>query len=268
MLEFIKNNIVWIKDLFILIFTAIATIVTVLTYRRAKDTILQPIRNETIKKQSEVLSQLLDFFQPNDHDFESSIDYVNIVITNVMIQFKEYGFILKDADKIFEKINKNSSGFIICGDSKKRLDLEVIQTFKIKENKQSWIENSKSKYDLLKEGIVNIDRIYITKDYSLFISKLSEFKQNVFLPKKVIIILDKYTDSININLTVILKKELENLFKKYAELYFEDSKNTPEIDPIGVYNSFNHARIHYNRNTINKLIDEIREYLLIDKPWK
>ena len=268
MLELIRNNISWIKDLFILVFTAIATAVTVLTYKRAKDTILQPIRNETIRKQSEILSQLLDFFQPNDHEFESAIDYVNIVQVNIVLQLKEYGFLFKDNDKLFDTVQQKISGFIPCKDTKILHDIEVIQPFETKENKHSWIDISKQKYEQLKKGIVEIDRIYITNKYSTFISKLLGFTHNVFLPKKIISILYNYISSIDENLTVILKKELENFLKEYEELYFNKSDDIPNFNPLGVYNSFNHAKIHYNKNTIAKLRNEIREYLLIDKPWK
>ena len=50
-ISYIKDNIPWIKDIFTLILVATATIISIFTYRRARATILQPIRNEVIKKQ-------------------------------------------------------------------------------------------------------------------------------------------------------------------------------------------------------------------------
>jgi hypothetical protein len=58
-IELIKNNITWLKDFATILFTATGTIVAILTYRRARATVLQPIRNEVIKKQSEILVELL-----------------------------------------------------------------------------------------------------------------------------------------------------------------------------------------------------------------
>ena len=46
-----------------IIFTLIATIIAVLTYKRAKSTVLQPIRNETIKKQAVLLEEILNFIK-------------------------------------------------------------------------------------------------------------------------------------------------------------------------------------------------------------
>ena len=59
MIDFIKENISWLKDLFTLLFVGTGTVVAILTYRRARATILQPIRTEVIKKQSEILSSVM-----------------------------------------------------------------------------------------------------------------------------------------------------------------------------------------------------------------
>ena len=48
-LQFIKNNIAWVQSFLSIIFTFVATVVSILTYKRAKATVLQPIRNEVIK---------------------------------------------------------------------------------------------------------------------------------------------------------------------------------------------------------------------------
>ena len=59
MIDFISTNIGWVKDSFTTIFAITGTVLAILTYRRARYTILQPIRNEVIKKQSELLTNLL-----------------------------------------------------------------------------------------------------------------------------------------------------------------------------------------------------------------
>lgn len=48
-LQFIKNNIAWVQSFLSIIFTFVATVVSILTYKIAKATVLQPIRNEVIK---------------------------------------------------------------------------------------------------------------------------------------------------------------------------------------------------------------------------
>lgn len=61
MLEIIKTNIGWIRDMSWIIFTCVATVTTILTYIRAKETILQPVRAEVIKRQTEIMAKILEF---------------------------------------------------------------------------------------------------------------------------------------------------------------------------------------------------------------
>jgi len=53
-LQFIKNNIAWVQSFLSIIFTFVATVVSILTYKRAKATVLQPIRNDVIKKSRDI----------------------------------------------------------------------------------------------------------------------------------------------------------------------------------------------------------------------
>ena len=59
MIEYLKNNISWLKDLFTLIFAGTGTIVAILTYRRARATVLQPKRTEVTKVQTQILIDFL-----------------------------------------------------------------------------------------------------------------------------------------------------------------------------------------------------------------
>jgi len=63
--DWLSENITWIKDIFWVVFTSIATIVSIKTYIRAKSTILQPLRTEVIKRQTDLLVELLSFIMDN-----------------------------------------------------------------------------------------------------------------------------------------------------------------------------------------------------------
>lgn len=101
MIDYIKENISWIKDLFTLLFVGTGTVVAILTYRRAKATILQPIRTEVIKKQSELLSKLLQTLSDNDQSFEVGLDYVSLVQINVILTLRDFGFVFKEQKRAF-----------------------------------------------------------------------------------------------------------------------------------------------------------------------
>lgn len=260
--EYIKNNIDWIKDIGTLFLTTTATIIAVLTYRRARLTLLQPIRTEVIKKQSELLTKFLQFLKENNQSFEYGIDYVNLVQINIFLTLKDYGFILKNHDEIFEQLDSSISGWIFVGNKNIINDVEIIGTFNTSKKDINPIDESKKeKYEKLKEGIVEIEKIYQTKKFDEFMKELVDFSNDPFMPKLIQKTLKQLIISVNNNLSVILKEEIE-------EFMINFSKNQiSEFNPIGVYNKFNHRREHH-KEIVHKLRKDIREYLLIDESWK
>ncbi len=82
-MSYIENHISWIKDIFTLILVATATIISILTYRRARATVLQPIRNEVIKKQSLILSEVLAFLPKTT--FDKYLNYVGVASVNAYL---------------------------------------------------------------------------------------------------------------------------------------------------------------------------------------
>ena len=86
-----------------IIFTLIATIIAVLTYKRAKSTVLQPIRNETIKKQAVLLEEILNFIKLD-------VDYYELLELNVLQFLIDYGFVLKNQKEIKEMLKNRRCG--------------------------------------------------------------------------------------------------------------------------------------------------------------
>lgn len=265
MLEFIKGNINWIKDIVTLIFAGTATIICVLTYRRARATILQPIRSEVIKKQSELLTRFLQFLKENNYSFENGIDYVKMVQINALCTLRDYGFIFKDQEDLLSKLNKEIAGWIPCGNSNVLNDVEIIGVFKSDTEECKSNNLGKEKYENLKCRKIDIDKIYQSNTLVDFIKKLSDFSNDPFMPRSIQKTLSELSNAINYNLTKVLKSEIEKFMLAFSEEYFKKG-SAPKFDPVGVYNEFNHERIHH-RTTVVKLRNEIRKYLLIDDPW-
>jgi|SRR5690348_11268432 len=265
MIEFIKENISWIKDFFTLVFVGTGTVVAILTYRRARATILQPIRTEVIKKQSELLSRLLQVIKENNHSFEVGLNYVNLVQMNVLLALKDYGFIFKENKEISNMIQNNLAGWLPCGKSNILKEVEVIGTFSEKTDEQNSTNYGIEKFNKLKKQEIDIDKIYLTKPHSEFVKLISEYRDDPFMPSSIQQTLTELTNNINNNLCIILKRELELFMLDFSKVYFEQ-KQAPNFDPIGVYNSYNHSRVHH-RPTLEKLKKEIRNYLRIDEGW-
>lgn len=265
MIDYIKENISWLKDVFTLLFVGTGTVVAILTYRRARATILQPIRTEVIKKQSELLSKLLQTLSDNNQSFEVGLDYVNLVQINVMLTLRDYGFVFKEHKELLEKIKDSVVGWKPCGRTKILKDVEIIGAFSEPTEKKKESGYGVEKFNNLKKGEIDIDKIYLTKRHSEFVKLISDFKGDPFMPSSIQQTMTELFNDINNNLALVLKVELEVFMIDFSKVYFEKG-NAPHFDPVGVYNSYNHSRIHH-RPTLDKLKNEIRKYLRIDEGW-
>jgi hypothetical protein len=265
-IEFIKANIAWIKDFGMFLFAGIGAVVTILAYRRARTTILQPIRNEVIKKQSEILCDVLHLCQ-SPIKIDTSLDYLKIVRINVLQHLRELGFIFNNREEFYSDIDKNISGFIYCGDSSQINDFKIISTFNSdKQKSDEAIDLGKKKYEDAKTGIVHVERIYVTKLYFECFEKLQNLLINPFMPSMLQTHLGQLLKDIEDNLCIHLKIELEIFIKDYFKKISHE-KEYPNFNIVGVFNAYNHRRIHHNL-IIESLNDETRKYLRIDEPWE
>ncbi|WP_306541253.1 hypothetical protein, partial [Dysgonomonas sp.] len=224
------------------------------------------IRTEVIKKQSEILSKFLEIIKDNNQSFENGLDYVNLVNLNVLLVLKDFGFIFKEHEEITNKIVNDIAGWIPCSKSIVLEDIEIISTF----NKQDSVtvepsDYSVRKYNKLKDGILDLDKVYITKQHSSFVKLLSEYRENPFMPSSIQKIFEELLNDIQNNLSIVLKAEIECFILDFSKPYFETG-NCPKFNPIGIYNNFNHSRVHH-KELLNKLRKEIRQYLRIDENW-
>ena len=178
---------------------------------------------------------------------------------------RDYGFVFKEHKEILENIQKNLIGWTPCGKTNILKDVQIIGTFSEKDDISKTNEIGVEKYNSLKQQEIDIDKIYLTKRHSEFIKLIGEFRDDPFMPSAIQQTLIELSNDINNNLTIILKGELEIFMLNFSKVYFEKSK-APNFDPIGVYNNFNHSRVHH-RQTLDKLRNEIRKYLRIDEGW-
>jgi hypothetical protein len=271
MIDFIKENIGWIKDIVMLFFAGTGAVVTILAYKRARATILQPIRNEVIKKQSELLSEVLNLCQPSSK-IDDGLDYVKLVQANVILHLRDYGFIFRNQAELLEAINKDITGWFPCGETRVLEDIQIIGSFKSEKtdtkNQNEIIEISKRMYEDAKKGIIRIDKIYLTKAHNDYMKKLDLLFINPFMPTVIQEVLFQLIVDVNKNLAEVLKNVLKEFVHEFFEKFSEAlQKVYPDFDPIGVYNEFNHQRIHH-RKTIKKLVQETRGYLRIDESWE
>lgn len=261
-INIIKSNIVWIKDVFAIIFSGTATVIAILTYLRAKDTLLQPVRTEVIKRQSELLTEILELLSKREFSIDHSLDYIKIAHMNTFKVLNDYGYIFKDHDKILDEIKKESYGIMFCGENNIVEDAIVVGMFPEQDHSDQTSEEIRKagleKLQLLKKGVTKIDKILISQEHMDFIRKISDYANNPFLPQSVQVVLQQILYEVNLNLKNYLKDTLKDFLVRFAR------ENKTEISPTGVYNEWNHRRIHHNQVLI-KLRETIRDYLKIDR---
>ncbi len=268
MLEFLELNISWIKDVFGIVFTSTATIIGILTYLRAKETILQPIRAEVIKRQAELFANILDFlnsFKIYGNDIDLGFDYQDIVHANFLQTLLDHGFKISDEEQeylsecfgegasynLFNANKLSAPCFFSDFDNKENEKLFEIQ-------KQDILNKEK----LAGEGIIQIDIIGKTKEYNDFVAQLSDFSSNPFLPKKMQNIFKKVLNDSEDNLNIYLTKTLKTVMLMYYEKSKVNSKFV--IEPYAIYNIFCKSRVEHTED-FNILRNEVRKYLKIDQ---
>lgn len=265
MMELLKTNIGWLKDFFTLVFTATGTTLAILTYMRARATILQPIRTEVIKRQSELLSRLLQILKEKNQSFDNGLDYVKLTKVNVLYALGDYGYIFKEQEELFKNLETEIIGWMPCGADHILRDVHLAGSIDEKELMKSVDEYKKAKYELLLQGEIEIDKIYLTKQHMEFHKLISEFAEDPFMPTSIQETLNNLSRDIQTNLRIFLKTQLEEFVLAFSKAYSETGEY-PKINPDGVYNQFNHSRIHH-RSAYNSLRNEIRKYLRIDEEW-
>lgn len=264
--SFLNEYIPTIKDLFTIVFTGAATLIGILTYKRAKATVLQPIRTEVVKKQSAMLSELLTVISQEEMN---AFDYIQIVSVNIYSVLIKYGFYFSNQKELEELINSKRCAAIPCGEDNILKDFTLYQPFDSEQNrekaKREAFELRKKEYEnAMKEGIIIIDSIIITNEHATFVKKLRDFVTNPFMPSNIQEILKDILHAVNVNLTVHLKQTLEEFTKEFFKRHsLED--NSP-FSVLGVWNEFNHKRFDL-REQFDGIKKAIRNHLRIDERW-
>lgn len=269
MWEWITANMTTLKDGLSILFTFVATLVAVLTYRRARYTLLQPLRTEVVKRQTDLLVELLDFIYDDGVSFSFKIDYMNLVECNVFLLMKEYGFVLKDDPSEF--IEKNYAGMLLFHENERLPFVESPEVFEKSTGAEEWEkeqkEVSRKKYEKAKTGVVHIEGIHFTKQYFAFSQQMKRFIDNPFIPADIQKLLKQLMSDIQFNLATVLKKTLEEFALQLCGMGSKISQDKPlPVQPQAIYNNFNRNRRHH-KNQIEKIQGKTREHLMVDKKW-
>ncbi len=264
-LKWSSNNISTIKDILWIIFTLIATVIAVLTYKRARYTILQPLRSEIIKRQTDLLIDIMEAFS-DDNQLILDLDLYKIVTLNTYKILNQCGFVLNGAEMLQKECDKHLVGGMIVKRGGQLEMFEKPESIHLygKDEAKAEIDFGNKFYESLKEGKIDIEIIYLTRKYYETMKRYQSLMNNAFLPKEMKALMEKIIKNIYDDITINLKQLLED----FVCNVYEKRKNSEKfgINTVGIYNEFNEKR-HDNSQLITKVRARTREYLMIDKKW-
>ena len=189
-LPIIRNNVSWVKDLLWIIFTFIATIIAIKTYKNAKRSVFQPIITKSIEKQ---------------------ISEINI-LSNKLKSWIETDFGLKDTFNItyYKAIIEIFSDCSIKEEKIKEI-IDYKSEFNVISQNNSINYNKRNKKCIFKNKSKNIElsTIILSDDNTKIIQEVKTLINNPIIPSK-------------------LKKLLRQLLKNIYECYniFQTELNT------------------------------------------
>lgn len=265
LIKWLWDNLSAIKDILWIIFTLIATIIAVLTYKRARYTILQPLRSEVIKRQTDLLIEVMEGFS-DDNRMMKNLDLFQIVTLNTYKILTQCGCTLSGSEILQKECEKNLVGGLIVKQGNQLEMFEKPEPFQVsgKKMEKTDIDFNEGFYADLKEGKIDIEIIYLTGRYYESMKKYQNLLDDTFLPKEMRVLLEQVIRNIYDDITVTLKQILENV----ALNAYEKRKNNEKfsVNTVGIYNEFIEKR-HDNSRLIGKVREKTRDYLMIDKKW-
>ena len=271
MWDWIIANLASLKDAFWIVFTMVTTIVAVLTYRRAKATLLQPLRSEVIKRQTDNLVHLLDFLDSKESNINLLIDYAGIIHCNIYMFSEACGFFteVKDMkeDDFQQNMKNHIAGMMLI---KKEGPIKSIVVpgpfdFLPKQTEEEKKQEQNERRILYKNGVFDNEYLLLTKEFNDFMRELSGFIHNPFTPTKIIKVLKELQKDIYYNINNPLQEEVKCFMQQMCGKMSHLKENLPiQFKPMGVVNNFSRRAKSHNES-VKQLRKYIREYLMVDK---
>lgn len=235
----------FMKNIVVSICTIIGTTIAIMTYKRAKSSILQ---SEVAKLQTKKLTELLDLFKGFKEVFMVDV-YFEIILCNLYEFAKQHNSAFELEDLI------DSNGHISNCDLSKLRNGWVILDMSSERPINDLHTGAEPSPTRPAAGFRLIDTIYTTNSFVDLHQTLLDYISDPFLPKFVCKKIKLIMEQISANLRGPLAHAIDD---NLAVLV--NSKTSSSIWPQAIFNQFNHNRIGHIK-TINELIRRLRQYL-------
>ncbi|MBE9051754.1 hypothetical protein IQ243_15240 [Nostocales cyanobacterium LEGE 11386] len=256
------------------IFFIVGSIITILTYINAKQTILQPIKTEVFKLQVNKFESILDIFDTQGY-LKITKCFKNILFINACSLYDDYAelFFNIEVNRNTRPYTKENIKKTICN----IYSMEDMEKYKQFRNKFNDLVSMKKNIQIgnLKEELIyannlnfwmnyNYRELKITTEYMELLKKIIDVKSSPLLPKEILVLIEEFIEAINKKLNLVVET-LNQHSKELPNDYFIE-----EI--VGERSSiFLGIEIKYNKELkeleliANKIVQYIRNYWLVEK---
>lgn len=259
-----------LKNSFNILFFVIISLITILSYIRARKTLFTPIRTEVFKFQIKNFEEVLLYFQnKSEIDFTIMFDLHRILSYNAMNMAEEYiKHFFKDEVEINEDKKKDLSKDFVAAMlhqdyAKKYLVLtdlvEKKEKAKDSETEDTEITNPAiilDKWKKYEHGSIDYTRQYIEAT-----ERLRHFIASPLLPNELKSIIKKFQEKVD-NYLPLVGKVITEVSLEMPEK-FPTAKSISNFNSSGLWNDYNH-KMEKLEDTAEEILVFISDYLRIE----
>lgn len=222
-----------------------------------------------VKRQTELLVELLEYISGPKKNINFGIDYMGIIACNAYKLFEMCDFVLVD-ENIGKTVAENIGGYMFLK-TDEEINSFCIPADPFETNSEDISQKQLAYKQSVKEqirlygSIAKLEGLYLTKQHSETLAELERFRNNPFVPKSIQNLLNQLLEDIQKNIRGPLLKELEKFIVR-ANSMESDEDHPVNITYQAIYNDFlRYCKSH--TKTINEITSSVREYLLVDSKW-
>lgn len=250
-----------IKDLVNIVFFGVTGTVSLLAYRSAKKTVLQPIKTEIFKEQIKEFSKALELFYGKDElQLREEYGIDKALMNNILMMVDQYAELFFDLKRVEEREFLKGATFIVSAESLEK-NFSVADDYLEPEKKSTTDKpHNNTKHSIWMN--YKTEMLYIPPEYINMKKEIDALINNPLIPEKLMVLLKEYQ-------TIVLKN-----IKAIGEVLDEASKEMPiKYTNIDQFKKISFLWIHHAylkkiedlEPQAKKIIRYLREYYQTDK---
>lgn len=262
----IKELLPFIKDVFQILFFLVIGIVTILTYLKAKKSLLQPIRTEIFKEQLKVFSDILGLFSgKEEHELRNDFAFEKLFQANSVLLLDDYASLFFDVKIDADKRpynDKNCPNLIVIDMEEFQRNIEVCDGHVVEDIKEKKSDEPDPRTKAAIWSNRRVCTIKLPKEWIEMQDRLFKIMRSPLLPAKCRRLLNEYMSIVKKNIDTlcsILNESSQELPEKYSNIETIKKASTDWLHHKYM------GKFHILREKANEITNFFAEYFSVDK---